>query len=332
MRGANERIPRGARLALKGAEPANEAPMAQDGGSATRAPRMHNLTREEKKSVTHGDFWVPEAEREVYKAALRTLNERGVPYVVAGAYAIYEHTGIYRETKDLDVFMQPEHLVDAARALREGGFTTRLEQPHWLAKAFRGEPFIDLIFGMGNGLALIDEGWYRHSRPAILAATPVRVAPAEELLWHRLFIHERHRQDMGDIVHLIACVGYAMDWARLLERVAEHWPLLLAQVMIFQYVYPEVDGAIPHWVLDDLLARARAEAGRPRTGDRVTRGTLISRFSFNIDVMEWEFRDEREDSVRRRERNPVVRAIAASDVWMEKSPIVDDYNERIEHL
>jgi hypothetical protein len=151
------------------------------------------------------------------------------------------------------------------------------------------------------------------------------------LLWHRLFIHERHRQDMGDIVHLIACVGFSMDWSRLLERVAEHWPLLLAQLLIFQYVYPEVDGAVPRWVLDDLLERARVEAARLRTGDRVTRGTLISRFSFNIDVAEWEFRDEREESVKRRERNPVVRAIAASDVWMERSPIVDEYHARIEN-
>ena len=306
--------------------------MAQDGGSATRAPRMHNLTKEEKKSVTHGDFWVPEAEREVYKRALRALNQHGIPYVVAGAYAIYEHTGIYRDTKDLDVFVQPEHTIEAGRVLRDAGFTTRLEQPHWLAKAFDGDPFVDLIFGMGNGLALIDEGWYRNSRPAILAATPVRVAPAEELLWHRLFIHERHRQDMGDIVHLIACVGHAMNWTRLLERVAEHWPLLLAQLQIFMYVYPEIDGAVPRWVQDELLKRAAAEAARPRSGDRVTRGTLISRFSFNIDVNEWEFRDEREESVRRRETHPAIRAIAASDVWMERSPIVDEYDARLEHL
>ena len=127
--------------------------MAQDGGSATRVPRMHNLTKEEEKSVTHGDFWVPEAEREVYKRSLRALNEHGIPYVVAGAYAIYEHTGIYRDTKDLDVFVQPEHTIEAGRVLRAAGFTTRLEQPHWLAKAFDGDPFIDLIFGMGNGLA-----------------------------------------------------------------------------------------------------------------------------------------------------------------------------------
>jgi Nucleotidyl transferase of unknown function (DUF2204) len=305
--------------------------MAREGGNATRVPRMRDLTKEEKKSVTHGDFWVPEAEREVYKRGLRALNEQGIPYVVAGAYAIYEHTGIYRDTKDLDVFVEPEHTVAAARVLRDAGFTTRLEQPHWLAKAFDGDPFIDLIFGMGNGLALIDAGWYQHSRPAILAATPVRVAPAEELLWHRLFIHERHRQDMGDIIHLIACVGHAMSWERLLERVAEHWPLLLAQLQIFMYVYPEVEGAIPRWVHEELLGRAAAEVARPRTGDRVTRGTLISRFSFNIDVTEWKFRDEREESVRRRETHPVVRAIAASDVWMERSQIVDEYDARIEH-
>lgn len=303
--------------------------MAHEGGSATRVPRMQNLTKEEKKSVTHGDFWVPEREREVYKRALRALNQQGIPYVVAGAYAIYEHTGIYRDTKDLDVFVEPERLIEAARVLRDAGFTTRLEQPHWLAKVFDGEPFVDLIFGMGNGLALIDGGWYRHSRPAILAATPVRVAPAEELLWHRLFIHERHRQDMGDIVHLIACVGHAMNWERLLERVAEHWPLLLAQLHIFSYVYPELDSGVPRWVIEELLQRAEAEAERPRTGDRVTRGTLISRFSFSIDVHEWAFRDEREESVRRRETHPLVRAIASSDVWMERSPIVDEYDARI---
>jgi hypothetical protein len=292
---------------------------------------MHNLTQEEKKSVTHGDFWVPEAEREVYKRALRVLNEQGIPYVVAGAYAIYEHTGIYRETKDLDVFVEPERTIEAARALRGAGFPMRLEQPHWLAKACDGDLFIDLIYGMGNGLALIDAGWYKHSRPAILAATPVRVAPPEELLWHRLFIHERHRHDMGDIVHLIACVGRAMDWSRLLERVGEHWPLLLAQIHIFMYVYPELDGAVPRWVIDTLLERVRDEASRERTGERVTRGALISRFSFNIDVTEWDFRDLREESVRRRELHPVIRAIAASDVWMERSQIVADYDARVGH-
>ena len=36
---------------------------------------------------------------------------------------------------------------------------TRLEDAHWLAKATSGETFVDLIFGMGNGVALIDGDW-----------------------------------------------------------------------------------------------------------------------------------------------------------------------------
>jgi hypothetical protein len=39
--------------------------------------------------------------------------------IVAGAYAIYEHTGIYRKTKDLDLFFEPSSVVAAARALRD---------------------------------------------------------------------------------------------------------------------------------------------------------------------------------------------------------------------
>ena len=81
--------------------------------------RPRRLTPEERKSLTHGDFWIPDEEREVYKRALEALNAAGVPYVVAGAYAIYEHTGIYRKTKDLDLFFEPSAVVRGrARAAR----------------------------------------------------------------------------------------------------------------------------------------------------------------------------------------------------------------------
>jgi hypothetical protein len=297
--------------------------------SAARAVERGELTSQEKKSVTHGDFWIPEHEREIYKRALRALNAGGVPYVVAGAYAIYEHTGIYRETKDLDVFVQPVQVIPAMRALREVGFSARLEQPHWLAKAIDGKHFVDVIYGMGNGLLHIDRDWYRFSRPAILAATPVRVAPAEELLWHRLFINERHRQDMADIVHLIIAVGPALDWRRIVAKAAAHWPLLLAQLLMFHYVYPQAKANVPAWVMEDLLARADAEVRRERTGERVTRGRLISRFSFAIDVNEWGFRDLREECVAAALEQPVVRDIAASDVWDDMSSEAREFHGRI---
>jgi hypothetical protein len=303
--------------------------MARPETDVPRPPRAEGLTKEERKSLTHGDFWIPEEEREKYKRVLSTLNQKGIPFVVSGAYAIYEHTGIYRETKDLDVFLEPRYVVPAERALRAAGFVTCLEQPHWLAKAKLGEHFVDLIFGMGNGLALIDEDWYRYSTPAILAANPVRVAPVEELIWHRLFISERHRQDTADILHLILCCGQALEWDRLVDKCGPHWPLLLAQLLLFGYVYPEAQSRVPDRIVHELLQRAGDETGRERSGEPITRGTLISRFSFAIDVNEWGLRDLREESIRATEQLPVIREIAAADVWDEQSAMTRDYRERL---
>jgi hypothetical protein len=278
--------------------------------------------------VTHGDFWIPEGEREVYRRALQALNEAAVPYVVAGAYAIYEHTGIYRQTKDLDLFVEPSFVVPSARALHDAGFATRLEDLHWLAKALDGEHVVDLIYGMGNGVAFIDDQWHTCGRPGVLAAQPVRIAPAEELIWHRLFINERHRHDMSDVVHLILCVGDTLDWGRIVARVGPHWPLLLAQLQVFSFVYPGYRSNVPAWVMEHLLGQARADAGRDDEGADVTRGTLISRFSFAIDVREWGFTDPRAEMVRQARNQPVIRQIAESDVWDERS---DDRESPREH-
>jgi hypothetical protein len=286
---------------------------------SVRGRRPRRLSPEERKSLTHGDFWIPEEEREVYRRALQALNAAAVPYVVAGAYAIYEHTGIYRQTKDLDIFVEPSAVVRAARSLHEAGFVMRLEDLHWLAKAFVGDRFVDLIYGMGNGIAFIDEGWVTHSRTGVLAAQPVRIAPAEELIWHRLFINERHRHDMSDVVHLLLCSGDVLDWERLVARVGPNWPLLLAQLQMFSYVYPGYRSNVPPWVMEQLIEQARADIGRDEEDADVTRGTLISRFSFAIDVREWGFSDPRGEMVRQARNHPEVRAIANSDVWDERS-------------
>ncbi|HSJ31554.1 MAG TPA: nucleotidyltransferase [Longimicrobiales bacterium] len=281
-----------------------------------RTPETANLSREERKSLTHGEFWIPETEREVYRRALDTLNVAGVPYVVSGLYALYEYTGIYRQTKDLDLFVEPSQVVDAARALKRAGFATHLEQAHWIAKAMWGESQVDLIFGTGNGLSFIDAEWYDNSRPGILAGTQVRVAPPEDLLWHRLFVSERHRSDVSDILHLILCRGDELNWERLLQRVDVHWRLLLAQIHLYDYVYPGHRRRIPQWVrrkLYDAAEDAIEELGDPA----VCQGTLISRFSYNIDVNEWSFRDLRKEATIATRQLPIIHEITASDVWDE---------------
>jgi hypothetical protein len=278
------------------------------------------MNADEQKSLTHGEFWIPETDREVYRAALETLNRAGVPYVVSGLYAIHVYTGVYRETKDLDLLMEPGVVVDAAEALKGEGFRVVLEEPHWLAKALKGAQ-VDLIFGMANGIGFIDGDWYAHSRPAILAATPVRVAPPEELIWHRLFIGERHRFDMADVVHLILHLGRDLDWSRLLDRVGGNWRLLASQIHFFDYVYPEHRDRIPDAARDAVREMERAEAREPAPAaagpDPLCRGTMLSLYSFAIDVNEWGFHDARREMVARVRSAPVVDEIRNAGVWDE---------------
>lgn len=277
-------------------------------------PSEH-MSAEERRSLTSSGFRIRPRERRVYTRALQAMRQEGPPFVVSGLYALHQHTGIYRETKDLDVMLQPSDVEDAARVLKAAGFRVVLHAAHWLAKARDGELFVDLVFGMANGLHLIDGNWIRHAYIGEIAGIPIRVAAPEDLIFHRLFIWERHRSDMSDIAHLILMYGHRMDWERLIQRVGDNWRLLLAQIHFFDFVYPGRRESVPPAVRAKLLDRARAAMDEEGSRPDVCQGTLISRFSFAIDVKEWGFRDVRAESVRAARSLPIIREIESSPVW-----------------
>ena len=276
---------------------------------------IEHLTVEERRSLTSSGFRMRPRERLVYTRALDALRREGPPFVVSGLYALHQHTGIYRETKDLDVMLQPSHMEEAARVLKAAGFRVVLSAAHWLAKARDGELFVDLVYGMANGLHLIDESWIRHAYNGEMAGIPILVTAPEDLIFHRLFIWERHRSDMSDIAHLILMYGDRMDWDRLVWRAGDHWRLLLAQIHFFDFVYPGRRDSVPRPVREQLLERA-SDAMYEQGGDRdLCQGTLISRFSFAIDVKEWGFRDLRAESVEAARSLPIIRELERSPVW-----------------
>jgi hypothetical protein len=42
--------------------------------------------------------------------------------------------GVSRSTKDFDLYVRPNHVKAALRALARAGYKTELTFPHWLAK------------------------------------------------------------------------------------------------------------------------------------------------------------------------------------------------------
>lgn len=228
-----------------------------------------------------------------YRRTLHVLSEARVPFLVGGSHAFLHYTGIVRDTKDFDLFVQRRDTERALEALGEGGYRTEITFPHWLAKARQGNDVVDLVFSSGNGVCQVDDVWFENAVEAEVLGMPVKIAPVEELMWQKAFVMERERFDGADIVHLLRSCAESLDWERLVARFGAHHELLLTYVSFFGFVYPSERHRLPRDVVEDLLQRARAQLDTPPSEDRVCRGTLTSRGQYLIDIGLYGYEDAR---------------------------------------
>jgi hypothetical protein len=235
---------------------------------------------------------VDEPTRAFYQDALERLNEADIPFLVGGAFALHHHTGICRHTKDLDLFLCRDDLDRAQEVYRRVGYTTALTYPHWLAKVFAGEAFIDLIFNLGNGEGPVDRSWFHHAGRGELLGQPVRVIAPEEMIWSKIFTMDRGRYDGADVAHLLRATARTLDWDRLLMRCGRHWRVLLSHLVLFGYVYP-AEGALVTGAMRELVRRLQQEAEGEPAADQLCRGTFFSPTQYQIDIDNWHYRDAR---------------------------------------
>ncbi|WBY02669.1 nucleotidyltransferase [Ramlibacter tataouinensis] len=220
-----------------------------------------------------------------YRRALQSLADAGVPFLVGGAFAHACFTGIRRSTKDLDLFIRRAHYEQVEALMRAQGWRTELAFPHWLAKVYAGEDFIDLIFNSGNGVTPVDDEWFRGNAQAQVLGVPVLIANIEDSLLSKAFIMERERFDGADIAHLLQANAEQLDWDRLLRRFGPHWRVLLAHLALFGFIYPGERHRVPRRVMEVLLARLAQEVAQaPAEDPHVCAGTLLSREQYLHDV------------------------------------------------
>lgn len=229
--------------------------------------------------------WATDAE-DCYRDALRALLDCHLPFVVGGAFAIHRHTGIWRTTKDLDFFLAPANVPDALHQLRASGFETWIDDPVWLAKARRGDYFVDLITGVGNASLVVDQSWIDGGVPEVVLGIPCKVLGAEECIVSKTFVAFRERFDGADVVHLIKAGGQRLNWNRIIHLMGPHWELLYWSLVLFAYIYPARTNAVPDEVWTDLTHRFNERLRNPPI-DAPFRGSLVDPRMFAIDVEEW---------------------------------------------
>jgi hypothetical protein len=229
--------------------------------------------------------WAPEAQA-CYQGVIHHLLDARVPFAVSGGFAFHHHTRIWRTTKDLDLVIPPDAVPDAFKVLVEEGFETYVQDPAWLAKARRGDYFVDLITGVGNATLTVDQFWIDRAAEDKVLNIRCKILSAEEMIASKLFVTRRERFDGADIAHLFrACAG-TLDWDRLRKLTEPHWEMLYWELVLFAYIYPARICDVPRAVWRELHARFGEFISKlPATAP--FRGSLIDPKMFAIDVNEW---------------------------------------------
>src|SRR6266702_8322974 len=229
---------------------------------------------------------------EFHRRSVAVLYAAEVPFLIGGAFMVEVCGGVSRSTKDFDLYVRPNHVKAALRALARAGYKTELTFPHWLAKATYEEDVVDLIFRAGNGLCEVDDSWFDRARDDELLGMPVKLCAPEEMIWMKAYIMERERFDGADIAHILQSCAEKLDWPHLVRRFGPDWRVLLSHLVLFGYIYPSEHGRVPASIMNDLISRLRNDT--PAAGpDRLCRGTLLSRKQYLVDVQERGFRDAR---------------------------------------
>ncbi|MEA2575111.1 MAG: hypothetical protein QOH93_2409 [Chloroflexia bacterium] len=240
-----------------------------------------------------GDIDLDQPTCEFYRTSMQSLNAAQIPFLVGGAYAFQRYTGISRHTKDFDIFVKPEDAERVLELLGQNGCDTEMTFSHWLGKAYCGDLYVDVIFRSGNGVAEVDEEWFDNALPDQVLGIPVNLCPPEEIIWTKAFVQERERYDGADIAHLVRAWAEKIDWKRLLRRFGQYWRVLFGHLVLFGFVYPGERDKVPTWVMNELMSRLQRELAKSAPNTRITRGTIISRQQYLIDVEEWGYKDIR---------------------------------------
>ena len=202
-----------------------------------------------------------EQHRELYRQALSALESSGVEYMLGGAFAVYYYTGWWRDTHDIDIYVMPEHLDEAIRALEEADFTDLGEQAGgdraWIYHSGREALIVDVIFRFANLSNYVTSNWLERAPDTQFLGTNMKILPLEELIWLKVFVINRDRSDWPDVMRIIKAQCSQIDWTRLLELLGEHWLLLAGLIDVFDWQHPDSMGCIPDEIRNGLAERRK---------------------------------------------------------------------------
>lgn len=164
---------------------------------------------------------VTEPMRDGLRAALKrtasALKQSGVPFALAGSYALWARGGPESE-HDVDFMIAEDDVDTIAAALAESGLYARRPPEDWLLKLETDGVVVDLLH-RGGGVPV---GRELLERADVLEVLSVRmpVLSATEVMVHKVGAMSDHYCDFTPLIASARAVREQLDWAQLRERTA----------------------------------------------------------------------------------------------------------------
>jgi hypothetical protein len=212
---------------------------------------------------------------DLYARVMQHARRNGVRFAVGGGMATSFYTGMWRPTKDIDLYVLPEDRDAAIAATRSAGMQDYFEQqPYdrgWIYRAVSDGVIVDVIWAMANGCGAVEAQWLDRGAVTGVLRTRFALLAPEELVVTKLHVLQRDRCDWPDLLNVLYAAGPVMDWERLLRALAHEERLLASLVLMFSWLAPGRAAQFPPWLWHRLRIAPPDAAGPVRDQGRIER-------------------------------------------------------------
>lgn len=223
---------------------------------------MQTLTSNDKAHVPNWSHLIPDNEWALYRKVLDGMLDQKIPFALGGGFAFSFHALRWRDTKDIDLYVLPRDRERTIEIVESAGFRDlHGEKPYdraWIYRGTRERVIADIIWAMANQRAQVDDDWLQRGPEVELRGLRLKMLPAEELIWAKLYIIQRERCDWPDLLNILYVRGATLDWQHLLGRVDGEARVLGGLLNVFSWMCPGKAAELPSWIWEPMSLRPPA--------------------------------------------------------------------------
>jgi predicted nucleotidyltransferase len=193
---------------------------------------------------------VPESDRllAVLDEVVAAMRAADITYLLMGGLAA-SALGRARRVTDIDIFVRDGDVPRILDALEASGFETMVVSQNWLAKAFKHDVLVDVIWRSTHDIVLDEEILEHAVEVDIHGCTLPCVAPEDLIVMKAVATGEDTARYWHDALGLLRRED--LDWPYLARRAKQHGPRRLLSLVFFAQ---SIDLLVPDEIVTELLA------------------------------------------------------------------------------